>query len=217
LAVIFCCKQTATCWHGFIITKGVIIKPFFMSVNLSEKVQQYISCPPLQKIDPNTQTSEQQHYSFEQLAIPAVLTALYKYVQSDTGTEEVLRGDESTNWVGKIFHGNQNDAVEKIKTISGKDVEDVKTKMNAIANAAILITKENLTEDAGIKEVKTFFLNQRNDILLYLVPHLRLGELINDDTIDDNVNKMEGPISGLMKSIGSAFSNPVISDDIKKF
>lgn len=188
-----------------------------MSVNLSEKVQQYLSCPPLKKIDPNTQASEQQQYSFEQLAIPAVLTALYKYVQSDAGAEEVLRGDESTNWVGKIFHGNHSNAADNIQTLSSTDVVDVKTKMNAIANAAITIMKENLAEGAGVKEVKTFFLNQRNNILPYLVAELHLGELVNDDTVDDNVNKMEGPVSSLIKGIGSAFSNPVTSEDVNKF
>ncbi|MES2848172.1 MAG: hypothetical protein V4685_03910 [Bacteroidota bacterium] len=187
-----------------------------MSINLLEKVVQYVNCPPLKKIDPNTQDEGIQHYTFEQAAIPAVLTAMYKYVQSDPGAEEVLRGTASTNWVIKIFHGNHNDTAEKIKTFSGMNVVDAEIKMNAVADAAIAIMKENLGEGAGIKEVKTFFLNQRNNILPYLVPELHLGELLHDDTIDDNVNKMEGPISSLMKGIGAAFSNPVTKEDVNK-
>lgn len=192
-----------------------------MSVNLLERVQQNTGYPPLHKIDPNTgqpsSAAGTPDHVFSQAAIPAVLTALYKYVQGDDGAEEVLRGDTSTDWVGRIFHDNLRDAVEKVKAFTDGDPVHSTSKMNSIANEAIKITKENLPANAGIKEVKAFFLNQRNNILPYLPPALQLGDLLNDNTIDDNVNKMEGPVSSLMKSIGSAFSNPVTSDDVNKF
>jgi hypothetical protein len=63
--------------------------------------------------------------------------------------------------------------------------------------------------------VKLFFSNQRNNILLYLPAELKMGELLHNDTLDDNTNKMEGPVSSLMQSIGSAFSNPVTGEEIK--
>jgi hypothetical protein len=78
------------------------------------------------------------------------------------------------------------------------------------------VAKENLAADAGIKEVKLFFSDQRNNILLYLPAELRMGELLHDNTLDDNTNKMEGPISSLMQSIGTAFSNPITGDEIKE-
>lgn len=192
-----------------------------MSVNLLEKVQQNLGYPPLQKIDPNTgkqaSATVTQDHAFSQAAIPAVLTALYKYVQGDKGAEEVLRGDTSTDWVGRIFHDHHRDAVVKVKAYTAGDAAHATSQMNNIANEAVKVTKENLAPDAGIKEVKAFFLNQRNNILPYLPPELNLGDLLNDTTIDDNVNKMEGPISSLMKGIGSAFSNPVTNDDVNKF
>jgi hypothetical protein len=88
--------------------------------------------------------------------------------------------------------------------------------MNAIANEAVKVVKENLPAEAGIKEVKVFFNDQRNHILLYLPAALNMGELLHDNTLDDNTNKMEGPISSLIKNIGSAFSNPVTAEEIKK-
>jgi hypothetical protein len=88
--------------------------------------------------------------------------------------------------------------------------------MNAIANEAVHVVKANLPADAGIKEVKDFFSNQRNDILLYLPAGLKMGELLHDNTLDDDTNKMEGPISSLIKSIGSAFSNPVTGEEMKE-
>lgn len=191
-----------------------------MSVNLLQQVQQFLGYPELKKIDPNTgsvdSNSEVSINYFSQAAIPAVLTALYKYVQSDDGAEEVLRGDLSTDWAGKIFHENKQEAVAKIKSFSDSGAEHATPKMNEIAATAVRIVKNNLPESATIKEVKSFFLNQRNNILPYLPPELKLGDLLNDDTVDDNVNKMEGPISSLMNSIGSAFSNPVTSDEVKK-
>lgn len=191
-----------------------------MSVNLLQQVQQFLGYPELKKIDPNTgsvdSNSEVSINYFSQAAIPAVLTALYKYVQSDDGAEEVLRGDPSTDWAGKIFHENKQEAVAKIKSFSDSGAEHATPKMNEIAATAVRIVKNNLPESVTIKEVKSFFLNQRNNILPYLPPELKLGDLLNDDTVDDNVNKMEGPISSLMNSIGSAFSNPVTSDEVKK-
>jgi hypothetical protein len=192
-----------------------------MSISLIQQVQQFLRYPELKKISPNTgdaTTDNGMHqHLFSQAAIPAVLTALYKYVQTDAGAEDVLRGNNSTDWVGKIFHGKYSSAKEKIKTYSDTAAEHTTSKMNEIAVTANRIMKNNIPEHATIKDVKSFFLNQRNDILLYLPPELNLGELLNDDTIDDNVNKMEGPVSSLMKSIGSAFSNPVTGEDVNRF
>lgn len=191
-----------------------------MSVNLLQQVQQFLGYPELKKIDPNTGNivadGDVKLHLFSQAAIPAVLTALYKYVQSDAGADEVLRGNSSTDWAGKIFHENKNDAVEKIKSYSEAGAENAVSKINEIAATAVRIVKNNLSDKAGIKDVKSFFLAQRNNILPYLPPELQLGELLNDDTIDDTVNKMEGPVSSLMKGIGSAFSNPVTSDEVNR-
>lgn len=52
------------------------------------------------------------------------------------------------------------------------------------------------------------------DILLYLLPILQMGVLLHDNTLDDKTNKMEGPISSLINSIGNAFSTPVTEEEI---
>jgi hypothetical protein len=203
-----------------LLLSRVIIKLKHMSVNLLQQVQQFLGYPELKKIDPNTGSVDTDNNTgtnlFSQAAIPAVLTALYKYVQSDDGAEEVLRGEPSTDWAGKIFHDNKQEAVTKIRSYAGAEAANATVKMNEIAATAVRIVKSNLSEPATIKEVKSFFLNQRNNILPFLPPDLKLGDLLHDDTVDDNVNKMEGPISSLMNSIGSAFSNPVTNDEVKK-
>ena len=191
-----------------------------MSINLLETVQKNLGYPALQKIDPNTQAVVEDiktpdEDKFSQAAIPAILTAFYKYVQADDGAAAVLRGDYSTDWVKEIFEDNKREVVQTIASYSKLSGVEPIERMNDIADETIRVTKENLPADADIKDVKTFFSDQKNNILLYLPAALHIGDLLHDDTLDDNTNKMEGPISSLMHSIGSAFSKPVTEEELK--
>lgn len=189
-----------------------------MSINLLVKVQENLNYPPLQKIDPNTQQVKTDSTTttlnnFSQAAIPAVLTGLCKYSTTDNGATEILRGDNATNWVTKIFNDNKNEVIDKINSYATLSNDASVAQLNNIANEAIKITKENVTDAATIKDVKIFLSNQLNNILPYLPAALHVGNLLDDDTLDDNTNKMEGPISSLMHSIGSAFSTPATEED----
>lgn len=192
-----------------------------MSVNLITAVQENLGYPPLKKIDPNSQEvsigkNEAITNKFSQAAIPAVLTALYRYVQTDEGAADVLNIKTSDNWVAQIFDDNRKEAIQTITAYAQQLNEDPVAKMNTIANEAIKVAKENLPANAGLKEVKDFFSGQVKNILPYLPVELKMGELLHDNTLDDNTNKMEGPISSLMQNIGSAFSKPVTGDEIEK-
>jgi hypothetical protein len=191
-----------------------------MSVNLIKTIQENLGFPPLKKIDPNTQQpaidiNETFVNKFSQAAIPAVLTGLYIYAQTDEGAADILNIKNSDNWMAKIFDDNRKEAIQTISAYAHQSNEDPVAKMNAIANEAVRVTKEKLPTHASIKEVKDFFSSERNNILLYLPAELKMGELLHDNTLDDNTNKMEGPISSLMQSIGAAFSNPVTGEEIK--
>ena len=191
-----------------------------MSLNLIKTIQENLGFSPLKKIDPNTQQpvtdkDEEVTTKFSQAAIPAVLTALYKFLQTDEGAVAFLNNSHSADWVSKIFDDNRKEAIQTIAAYAKQSNEDPVAKMNAIANEAVKVAKENMTADAGIKEVKLFFNDQRNSILLYLPAELKMGELLHDNTLDDNTNKMEGPISSLMQSIGAAFTNPVTEEEVK--
>jgi hypothetical protein len=190
-----------------------------MSINLLEAVQKNLGYPPLTKIDPNTAQVTDSEKSpgedkFSQAAIPAVLTALHEFVQSDEGAAEFLKGEPTTNWVSKIFDEKRKEAVQTIAAYAEQSKEDPIAKMNAIANEAVKVVKENIPADATAKDVKTFFETQIGDIVLYLLPGLHMGELLNHNTLDDNTNKMEGPVSNLIKNIGAAFSTPVMDEEI---
>ena len=191
-----------------------------MSINLLEKVQQNLSYPALQKIDANTQKmvvddSKPNEDKFSQAAIPAVLISLCKYVQTDEGANAVLANKIDIDWVNKIFGSNSKEVVETIAAYSKQSNDESISKMNCIANEAIKIAKENIGNEATAEDLKTFFNNERNNILLYLLAVLNLGEIIDNNTIDDRTNKMEGPVSSLMQSIGSVFDSPTTEKEIE--
>lgn len=192
-----------------------------MSINLSETVQQNLGYPALQKIDPNTQAVHQDENSgdenkFGQSAIPAVLTAMYTYVQTDEGATDILETDNSADWVNKLFDNNGKEAVDKIAAYSNEPAEAAVYKMNAIAKEAVKVVKAQLTADSTILDVKVILADQKNTTLLYLPAALNMGALLHYGSLDDNTNKMEGPVSSLMQSIGAAFSGPVTEEEIKK-
>jgi len=190
-----------------------------MSINLLETVRQNLGYAPLHKIDPNTQDTQwdktPMENRFGQAGLPATLTALYLCMQTDECAAEVLKDEPSCHWVDRIFVDNTRPAIQIIADYSGESYEETVRKLNVIADEAVRVTKANLPANAGIKDVKAFFTNQKNNILLYLPVALHMGDLLHNNTLDDNVNKMEGPISSLMKSIGNAFTNPVTDEEAR--
>ena len=191
-----------------------------MSINLLEKVQENLLYAPLQKVDPNkvadnNSSNKEGELHFSKVAIPAVLIGLYKYSTTDDGAAEILRGDYNTNWVSKIFSETKVAVIESIASYVDQSRLNSFEQMDNIADEAIKLAKENMPSPASIKDVKAFFSNQVNNILPFLEPQLKMGDILNDTGIDDNTNKMQGPLSSLMHSIGSAFSTPDTEKDIK--
>jgi hypothetical protein len=195
------------------------IKNITMSINLLDTVQQNLGFSALQKMDPNTHTiienpDTPDEERFSQAAIPAVLAGLYKYVQSDEGANEFLQKDKTFDWMSSIFGEDKKNVIQSIAKYSLQSGEDPVLKMNLIANEAVRLVKENIPAEPSPKDVRTFMHDQLKNILLYLPDKLKMGLLLNDSALDDNTNKMEGPVSSLLQSIGSAFSQPVTLEEI---
>ena len=115
-----------------------------MSINLLETIQKNLGYPALQKIDPNTQEvvmdeKTREEDKFSQSAIPAVLTAFYKYVHSDTGANKFLERDLHTNWLSEIFPENKKKVVETISSYSQQSGEDPVNKINSIATISVVL------------------------------------------------------------------------------
>jgi len=183
-----------------------------MSINLLETVQQQLGYPAIKKIDPNNE--KPAVHEFAQAAVPTVLIALHRYVQSDEGATDFLSGNR-TNWADVIFEDHKQQAVEMVAGYAGRSTEDTTSEINRIAQQTVTIVKQRLP-DASIKSLKAFFQDQSKTILLYLPPEIHAGDALNDAELDDKTNKMEGPISSLIKSIGNAFSSPVTKEDVQQ-
>ena len=182
-----------------------------MSINLLEAIQKNLRYPPLQKIDPNTQQTDQVKPGerFSQAAIPAILIAFYEYSRNDDAAKKILSAEDA-NWIGNLFADNKKQAVERIAAYAKTSPEETLNKMNEIANETVLEIRKAVPADATILLVKDFLAGQRNSILPYLPAGIKMGILLNDATLDDNTNKMDGPISSLMHAIGGQFSTPDI-------
>ena len=190
-----------------------------MSINLLEIVEQNLGYPALQKVDPNTQEvllndDAPDEDKFSQAALPAVLIGLCKYVQTDEGAKDVLQSKNNINWVSKIFDNRSEEVIKTISVYSNESEVAPASKMNLIANEAIIVAKKNLPVNAPIEELKVFLNDQKNHILLYLPAVLHLGILLDNNTLDDSMNKMEGPVSSLIQSIGSVFNTPTTDKDV---
>jgi hypothetical protein len=188
-----------------------------MSINLLQKIQENLNYPTLHKIDPSTQQVKGADNTITdhlgQAAIPAVLTGLIKYCSAEEGALEFSRGDYSTDWVQKIFGNEKLTITQSISSYAQKPENICATKMDEIVSEALKIAKESLPEVKSTKETMLFFSSQLNNVLPYLPSELHIGDLLNDANLDDNTNKMDGPISSLMHNIGKIFSTPETEED----
>ena len=184
-----------------------------MSDNILQTVQENLGYPALQKIDPNTQqmvinSSTPHEDRFSQAALPAVLTALHNYGQTNEAAEAILNNDPATGWSALIFSDNKKGVIDEIAAYAGCTKEKAVNGINAIAREAILVIRERVSADGSVTDVKNILSGSLNDILLYLPASMQIGKLLHDNSLDDATHKMEGPASSLIQAIGRVFSTP---------
>lgn len=182
-----------------------------MPTNLVELIQKNLQYPPLCKIDPNTQDvkKKEEHSSIDNLAqaaIPAVLTALYRLSRTDEGSLKILNAGASSDLLATLFNEQENLVVEKVAQYGGVSSNQAKSHMDNIADEAIKILKEHAGTDPGPQKLKQYMNDQRHQILVYLPAALNLGDLLEDEGLDDKTNKMEGPVSNFVHKIENILS-----------
>jgi hypothetical protein len=192
-------------WHSFLTCK----EKYLMSTNLIEAIQKKIEYATLQKVDPNNQeTKEPQAISarLAQGAIPAVLTAFYKLLRTDDGCKKLISADPSAKWMGVLYEGKEGEVVEKIAQYGAVTKGQAEGYMENIANEAASLIKGSAGSPASPEKIKTYMNSQRHNILVYLPAELSMGDLLNDESLDDRTNKMEGPISNFVHKIENNLS-----------
>lgn len=193
-----------------------------MPFNLLKTVQQNLGYPELKKVDPNTQevvldTPVSDQTKLGQAAIPAVLTGLYKYIETDEGLKAITTPGGSASWIEKIFADATPELITKIADYSNSPYDIANSKVYEIANEAVRVIREHLNSPGNILNVRDFMLTQRNNILPYLPATLQTGKFLNESTLDDRTNKMKGPVSNFMHGIESIFSGSDDADNKDKF
>jgi hypothetical protein len=187
-----------------------------MANNIIEAIQSNLGYPPLQKVDPNSQDAKDSyaHGSPEKLgqaAIPAVLAAIYKFTRTDKGCGIIVSASGSEDWLSVIYAGKETAPVEKVAQYAGADTAQAESHMENIADEAVRVIKSE--SNSKPEKVKTYVSSQRHTILQYLPAAINMGDVLDDETIDDKTNKMEGPVSNFMHKIENTFSD---GDSAKK-
>jgi hypothetical protein len=182
-----------------------------MAENIVDVIQQDLGFPALHKVDPNIQDVENNNSlnsveKLAQAAIPAVLAGFFKFTRTDKGCNYILAGGGQKDWLDIIFDDKKDLVVEKIAHYSGIAADEVAINMEDIAKEAVIIIHEAPGEKPTAEKIRSYLSDQRHHILVYLPASLQLGEMLNDNAMDDQTNKMEGPVSNLVHSIENKFS-----------
>lgn len=183
-----------------------------MSYNLADTIRERLNIQtPLEKIDPNspnTPRGEEVRLAqpLVQSAIVSILTGLYKFTRELDGSAQLLNTEHKANWPETVFREKAADVIHKVVEYAHADVEKVRDMMNAAGNEAVGAIHENAAQPTTAETIRDYLSSQRHDILVYLPAGLQLGPLLEDETLDDSTNKMEGPVSNFMHTIEGLFS-----------
>ena len=188
-----------------------IYKTRTMSANLIEVIQKKLGYPALHKVDPvdhevKNVSDLSTREKLAQAAIPAVLAVVYKFTRSEKGRNIILSGNRKGSWLDTLLENKEFAAVDKVAHYAGVSRDEAESEMSAIADGTIALVKEQAGKQPTQENIQALLANQRHSILVYLPPALQLGSLMEDDTLDDRTNKMEGPMSNLIHSIEDKFS-----------
>ena len=189
-----------------------------MSFNILEKITSALGFPPVKPVDPNTQDikSTSPVARTSQAIVPAVLAGIYRLTKSDEGLEELVRGTHA-NWSTSIFGEEKNHVINNVAAYASLDPSATEQRLDDAAAVAIRIIHEHIPH--GKNEplaIRKLMADQRNHILAHLPSSLYMGSILEDNTLDDRTNKMQGPISSLLHKIEEGFSKNDTDEEIKK-
>lgn len=183
-----------------------------MATNIVKAIQDKLGFASFDKIDPNDQQGKEELQSsdttdhYNQAATIAVLVGLYKYGTTEDGAA-ALAGQTPHNPLHLLFGGQHEKVIEAVSMYGNKPYSATETLLEKIARAALDAVHEETGKDASLEKIRTYLTTQRHNILIYLPPDLKIGDLVNDETLEDRTNKMEGPVSNLMHAIEDIFAS----------
>jgi hypothetical protein len=181
-----------------------------MAIQLMEAVQQRLSLPALVKVTPdqNGPVKELPKAPLHQAAIAAVVGALYHVTRTNEGCVRLLLSGKNGNWLtlDEAYGERLPQVLEKLSQYGIADTATTEQLMRQIAHTCMLIIHEELAGNVSTDTIRDFMSSQRHNILIYAPTDLQLGKLLNDKSMDDETNHMEGPVTNAMHKIEDLFS-----------
>lgn len=180
-------------------------------MQLPQLLQEHLHYPVLQLINANTGLPEDEATfdAFGQALIVTFLAGLYKATRAKeaaTLVNEQLDGKELLN----IIFVNKEKVLKTIAAFTNQPVNSVQEKLLEVSTGYLAMIQLQTPGEGEIQKedyLQTYMTAQRSEILKYMPSHLQLGDLLNDEALEDNTNKMQGPISSLMHKIENVFSS----------
>ncbi len=167
--------------------------------------------PPIHKVDPNTgDTAIPQPTDREKLgqsAIPAALATVAKFAASERGFDLLAQGPHSQDWIPEMLGTPHPDIITQIARYAGTDPSTAKQAFEEAIHQGIHMG--NHVQDAQDPKParKKFYADLLTTALTYLPSAIKVGDSLDDNTLDDNTHRMEGPLSNIAHAIEKTFSD----------
>ena len=176
-----------------------------MAINILEIIKKNLGLPQLKKVDPNTQavllTEKEKEHRLMQAIAPAAVAGLYDCARSEEGLNFLAGSKTTPDWLDLMFARNAPEVIQRIAIYTNNSIYAVHTHFNAVAAEAVKILRQAATQHERRISIRHIAGLQRDFFLPYLPAELKIGLLLEDNTMDDRTNKMEGPVSTLMHKI----------------
>lgn len=198
-------RQLKHCTHYSLLYLRSTLNLLIMSKNLVTLVQESLNLAPLEKLDPNQQAVDVGRNKLVQAALPTVLAGMFKATRTDDDARQLML-DINDSWLNRIFGVQAEAIVDRVAHYAQNDKTTTAELMETVADATYSLLQSSTEDGRDASGLKNALTRERHEILVYLPPQLDMGHLLNDPTIDDRTNKMEGPVSNLMHKIESKFS-----------
>lgn len=178
-------------------------------MNFSQDLQELLNYPALQKMDATTgkPENEELYDVVSQSVLVIFLSGLYKATRTKVNAEEIQKEQNVKDLLNKIFD-DKAAVLTAVAEFTERDEKFINTQLEGVANGYLKMINQSdyATELKKENSFEELLSSERIKILPCLPPGLQTGKLFNDETMDDNTNKMEGPISSLMNKIEGVFS-----------
>ena len=182
-------------------------------MNLIEEMQKASGRSPVEKVDPNTQKPQDEESGNQNLlpqaVIPISLLGLYHFSRNEDNAQELVvnNKDENHNWKNMLYGNHSDEVAQHVADYTHTTKEFAAQALNHATNLAVKIINDSLGNKATGKSIARILEDNRSNILTHLPATLDIGSIVGDTTIDDNTNKMEGPMSNLMHLFEKIFSS----------